>query len=86
MNNTILWFIWIPTGVILLFLRASESALTDMGVFMKHVTAVLLAIGFALYSLIALLSVERHRDSTSSPLISNPERLSELGLRVVFQR
>ena len=86
MNNTILWFIWIPAGVILLFLRASESALTDMGVFMKHITAVLLAIGFALYSLITLLSVERHRDSTSSSLISNQERLSELGLRVVFQR
>ena len=53
---------------------------------MKHITAALLAIGFALYSLIALLSVERNQDSTSSPLISNQERISELGLRVAFQR
>ena len=53
---------------------------------MKHVTAVLLAIGFALYSLITLLSAERNQDSTSSPLISNQERVSELGLRVAFQR
>jgi hypothetical protein len=53
---------------------------------MKHITAALLAIGFALYSLIALLSVERNQDSTSSPLVSNQERISELGLRVAFQR
>jgi hypothetical protein len=57
-----------------------------MGVFMKDITATLLAIGFVLYSLIALLSVERNQDSTSSPLVSNQERISELGLRVTFQR
>ena len=53
---------------------------------MKDITAALLAMGFALYSLIALVSVERNRDSTSSPLVSNQERISELGLRVAFQR
>jgi len=53
---------------------------------MKDITAALLAIGFVLYSLIALLSVEHNQDSTSSPLVSNQERISELGLRVAFQR
>jgi hypothetical protein len=57
-----------------------------MGMFMKDITAALLAIGFVLYSLIALLSVEHNQDSTSSPLVSNQERISELGLRVAFQR
>jgi hypothetical protein len=53
---------------------------------MKDITAELLAMVFVLYSLIALLSVERNRESGSSPLISNQERISELGLRVGFQR
>jgi hypothetical protein len=53
---------------------------------MKNITAALLAIGFVLYSLIALLSVEGDQDSTSSPLVSNQERISELGLRVAFRR
>ena len=53
---------------------------------MKDTTAALLAMGFVLYLLIALVSVERNRDSTSSPLVSNQERVSELGLRVAFQR
>jgi len=53
---------------------------------MKHITAALLAIGFVVYSLIALLSVDLNQDSTSSALVSNQERISELGLRVAFQR
>jgi hypothetical protein len=53
---------------------------------MKDITAALLAIVFVLYSLIALLSVERNQDSTSSPLVSNQEKISELGLRVAFRR
>lgn len=53
---------------------------------MKNITAALLATVFVLYSLIALLSVERNRDSTSSLLVSNQQRISELGLRVAFQR
>ena len=58
----------------------------SIGVFTKDITAALLAIVFVLYSLIALVSVERNQDSTSSPLVSNQERVSELGLRVAFQR
>ncbi len=53
---------------------------------MKDITVALLAIVFVLYSLIALLSVDLNQDSTSSPLVSNQERISELGLRVAFQR
>lgn len=58
----------------------------EMGVFMKDITVALLAIVFVLYSLIALLSVDLNQDSTSSPMVSNQERISELGLRVAFQR
>ena len=54
--------------------------------FMKDITAALLAIAFVLYSLIALLSVELNQDSMNSPLVSNQERISEIGLRVAFQR
>ena len=53
---------------------------------MKDITVGFLAMGFVLYLLIALLSVERNRDSMSSPLVSNQERISELGLRIAFQR
>ena len=53
---------------------------------MRDITAALLAIGFVLYSLIALLSVDLNQDSTSSPLVSNQERISEVGLRAAFQR
>jgi hypothetical protein len=63
-----------------------QQLLQNMGVFMKDFTAALLAIVFVLYSLIALLSVERNQDSTSSPLVRNQEKISELGLRVAFRR
>jgi len=57
-----------------------------MGVFMKEITAALLAIVFVLYSLIVLLSVEHIPDGTSSPLVSNQERISDVGLRFAFKR
>ena len=63
-----------------------SSLLQKMGVFMNDFTVAFLAISFVLYSLIALLSVDLNQDSTSSPLVSNQERISELGLRVAFQR
>jgi len=63
-----------------------QELLQNIGVFMKDFTAAFLAIVFVLYSLIALLSVDLNQDSTSSPLVSNQERISELGLRVAFQR
>ena len=47
---------------------------------MKEITAALLAAVFVLYSLIALLLVEINQDSTSSPLVSSQERISEVGL------
>ena len=53
---------------------------------MKEITAALLATVFVLYSLIALLSVELNQDSTSSPLVSNQERISEVGLRFALKR
>jgi hypothetical protein len=51
---------------------------------MKDSAAALLATGFVLSSLIALLSVQHNQDSMSSPLVSNQERISEVGLRVAF--
>ena len=122
MNDTILRFIWIPLGAILLVLLINtfvvpQSVLKNSDCrllknisemrqlretkhmslfsavcyrrwecFMRDITAALLAIVFVLYSLIALLSVDLNQDSTSSPLVSNQERISELGLRVAFQR
>ena len=53
---------------------------------MKGITPALLAIGFVLYSLIALISVELNPDRTSSPLVSNQERISDVGLRFAFKR
>jgi hypothetical protein len=53
---------------------------------MKDMMTALLATVFVLYSLIALLSVERNQDSTRSPVGGNQQRLSEIGLRVAFQR
>jgi hypothetical protein len=52
---------------------------------MNDITAGLLAIVLVLYSLVALLSVELHQDSTSSRLVNNEERVSELGLRDAFR-
>jgi hypothetical protein len=57
-----------------------------MGVFMKDITAVVLATVFVLYSLIVLLSVELNPDSASSPLVHNQERISDVGLRFAFKR
>ena len=53
---------------------------------MQNITAPLLAIFFVLYSLIVLISVELNPDSTSSPSVSNQERISDVGLRFVFKR
>ena len=53
---------------------------------MKDLKTTLLATVFVLYSLIALLSVEPNRDSGSAPMVSNQQKISEVGLRVAFQR
>jgi len=52
----------------------------------KDIRAELLAIIFVVYVLIALLSAELNQDRTSSPLVSNKERIPELVLRGLFQR
>ncbi len=87
MKDTILRLSWIPAGVIV----ERQSPISfwvqqNMGVFMKEITAAFLATVFVLYSLVALLSVELNQDSTSSPLVSDQGRISEVGLRVAFQR
>ncbi len=56
-----------------------------MAVFMKDITTTLLAI-FVLYAVIVLLSVEITPDGTRSPLVSNQERISDIGLRFAFKR
>ncbi len=56
-----------------------------MAVFMKDITATVLAI-FVLYALIVLLSVEITPDGTSSVLVSNQERISEVGIRFALKR
>jgi len=53
---------------------------------MKEITAALLATVFVLYASIVLLSVELNPDSTSSPLVNNQERISDVGLRFAFRR
>ena len=53
---------------------------------MKEIMAALLAIVFVLYSLIVLISVEFNVDSTSSPLVDNQERISDVGLRFASKR
>ena len=54
--------------------------------FVKDITATLLAIVLVLYALIVLLSVELNPDPTSSPLVSNQERISDVGLRFAFKQ
>ena len=46
----------------------------------------LLASIFVLYCLIALLSVKLDEDSVHSPVAGTSERLSDVGLRLVFRR
>lgn len=52
---------------------------------MNEDMAALLATVFALYCLVALFSVERNRESTSSPLV-NQGRVSDVGLRGAFNQ
>lgn len=52
---------------------------------MKGLPAVL-ALAFACFSLIALLSVAHESDSRMAGLPADPVKVSEIGLRVTFQR
>jgi hypothetical protein len=53
---------------------------------MKDIWTTLLASGFVLFVLIVLLSAAAHPDRTSSTLVNNSERVSDLGLRFAFLR
>jgi hypothetical protein len=58
--------------------------MTEHGVFMEDIAAALLVMVLVLYTLVALFSVELNQDSTSSSLVNNEEKISELGLRDAF--
>jgi hypothetical protein len=52
---------------------------------MKGLPAVL-ALAFAFFSLISLLTLAHESDSRMAGLTDDPARVSEIGLRVTFQR
>jgi hypothetical protein len=53
---------------------------------MKDLPITLLALVFAFFSLISLLMVPRDSDSRIAAASDNPAKVSEIGLRVTFQR
>ena len=53
---------------------------------MNRILPVLLALAFVFFSLISLLSANPTWDSNASPLAEDGVRVSEVGLRVSFQR
>jgi hypothetical protein len=55
------------------------------GAFMKEISATLAAALFVIWSLISLLAAERHWQAGNAPIVSTPERVSDLGLRFAFR-
>ena len=53
---------------------------------MKDIAATLFATLIVVLSLISLLTAERSWETTRGAVVSNPERVSDLGLRFAFQR
>jgi hypothetical protein len=53
---------------------------------MKDICAVLFAAFFVLISLMSLILAERTPDSTTSAVMENQEKVSDLGLRFAFRR
>ena len=53
---------------------------------MKHISSTLVALAFVFFSLISLLSVKQTWESAPSALSDDGPRVSEIGLRVTFQR
>jgi hypothetical protein len=53
---------------------------------MKDISTILLASAFILFSLIVLLSAARTPDRTSSALVNDQQRVSDLGLRFTLKR
>jgi hypothetical protein len=53
---------------------------------MKGLPIAILALAFALFSLISLLTVPHESDSRMAGSPDDPVKVSEVGLRVTFQR
>ena len=58
--------------------------MAEDNVFAKDIMA-LLALGFVLYSLVVLISLQFDRDNTRLPLVSSQEKTSAVGFVVTFQ-
>jgi hypothetical protein len=52
---------------------------------MKDILGTLMAALLVILSLMTLLTAEHNWESSNEPVVSNPERVSDLGLRLVFQ-
>jgi len=53
---------------------------------MKDIWTILMASVFVLFSLLVLLSAASTPDRTSSKLVNDQQRVSDLGLRFAFKR
>jgi len=52
---------------------------------MKGLSVAILALAFAFFSLMSLLTATRESDSTNASWADDPPRVSEVGLRVTLQ-
>jgi hypothetical protein len=53
--------------------------------FMKDILSTLMAALLVMLSLITLLTAEHNWEPSNEPLVSNPERVSDLGLRLALK-
>ena len=51
---------------------------------MKDILSTLMVTLFVMLSLITLLTAEHNWEPRNEPVVSNPERVSDLGLRLAF--
>ena len=54
--------------------------------FVRDIVPSIVATLLVLYALVALLSAELSSDKKSTPVVSNEQRVSDLGLRFAFKR
>jgi hypothetical protein len=54
-------------------------------VFMKDILGTLMAALLVMLSLITLLTAEHNWEASNEPVVSNPERISDLGLRLTLK-
>ena len=52
---------------------------------MKDILSTLMAALLVMLSLITLLTAEQNWEPSNEPVVSNPERVSDLGLRLVLK-